>query len=124
VPIPWEKDAPAFGFNQTGESWLPQPAQYGEYSRDQQDGVEGSTLELYKKLLKVRKELALGHGDFSWHKDSLGEHSLGYVNSGVLVLANFSGKNIEIPAGEILLSSQNDLSSGLLEQDQVVWVKL
>jgi alpha-glucosidase len=124
VPIPWEKDLPAFGFNETGKSWLPQPAQYGEYSRDQQEGVDGSTLELYKKLLKVRKELSLGHGDFAWHKDSSGEHSLGYVNSGILVLANFSGKNIEIPTGEILLSSQNDLSSGLLEEDQVVWVKL
>ena len=124
VPIPWEKDAPAFGFNQTGESWLPQPSQYGDYARDQQNGVEGSTLELYKKMLKLRKELKLGHGDFAWHKDSSSEHSLGYVNSGVLVLANFTGKSIEIPAGEILLSSQNDLSSGQLEQDQVVWVKL
>jgi alpha-glucosidase len=124
VPIPWEKDAPAFGFNQTGESWLPQPSQYGDFARDQQNGVEGSTLELYKKMLKLRKELNLGHGDFAWHKDSSGEHSLGYVNSGVLVLANFTGKSIELPAGEILLSSQNDLSSGQLEQDQVVWVKL
>lgn len=124
VPIPWEKEAPAFGFNETGQSWLPQPEIYAGYSRDQQVGIEGSTLELYKKMLGIRKKYELGHGDFSWHKDSLGDHSLGYVNSGVLVLANFTGSNIPIPQGEILLSSQNDLSSGELTQDQVVWVKL
>ena len=123
VPIPWESDKPAFGFSDSGNSWLPQPAEYAKYSRDQQVGVEGSTLELYKKMLKVRKELSLGHGDFSWHQTS-GESSLGYVNSGVLVLANFTGPNIKIPAGEILLSSQKDLSSGELEHDQVVWIKL
>ena len=124
VPIPWEKEAPAFGFNETGKSWLPQPDSFASYSRDQQVGVEGSTLELYKKMLRLRKKYELGHGEFSWHKDSLGEHSLGYVNSGILVLANFTGANIEIPEGEVLLSSQNDLSSGELESDQVLWVKL
>jgi alpha-glucosidase len=124
VPIPWEADKPAFGFSASGESWLPQPAQYGEYSRDRQVGVEGSTLEFYKRMLKVRKELSLGHGDFAWHQPSASEHSIGYVNSGVLVLANFNGPNVKIPTGEILLSSQNDLSSGELEHDQVVWIKL
>jgi alpha-glucosidase len=75
-------------------------------------------------MLKVRKELSLGHGDFAWHQPSASEHSIGYVNSGVLVLANFNGPNVKIPTGEILLSSQNDLSSGELEHDQVVWIKL
>lgn len=26
VPLPWQSDGPAFGFNATGASWLPQPA--------------------------------------------------------------------------------------------------
>jgi hypothetical protein len=46
------------------------------------------------------------------------------VNSGVLVLANFDGDSIAIPSGEILLSTQDDLGSGMLEHDQVVWIKL
>ena len=124
VPIPWEADKPAFGFSTAGETWLPQPAAYAAYSRDQQVGVAGSTLELYKQMLKARKELSLGHGNFEWHAPSMSEHSLGFVNSGVLVLANFAGPNLKIPAGEVLLSSQVDLSSGELEHDQVVWIKL
>jgi len=124
VPIPWESDKPAFGFSATGKSWLPQPQSYGEYARDLQVGVKGSTLELYKTMLKNRKKFELGHGDFSWSNEHSGETSLGYVNSGVLVLANFDGDSIAIPSGEILLSTQDDLSSGLLAHDQVVWIKL
>ena len=124
VPIPWEAAKPAFGFSSAGETWLPQPDSYASYSRDQQAGVVGSTLELYKQLLRTRKAHDLGHGSFEWHEPSRSEHSMGFVNSGILVLANFNGPNIKIPAGEVLLSSQNDLTSGELESDQVVWVKL
>jgi alpha-glucosidase len=124
VPIPWESDKPAFGFSATGESWLPQPTSYGDYARDLQVGVKGSTLELYKAMLKNRKKFALGHGDFSWSSEHSDESSLGYLNSGVLVLANFNGADIAIPSGEILLSTQDDLSLGMLEHDQVVWIKL
>lgn len=124
VPIPWESDQPAFGFSASGKSWLPQPQSYGDYSRDLQVGVAGSTLELYKALLSNRKKFALGHGDFAWSDDHSGDTSLGYVNSGILVLANFDGEDIPLPSGEILLSTQNDLNTGLLEHDQVVWIKL
>jgi len=124
VPIPWESDKPAFGFSATGKSWLPQPQSFGDYARDLQVGVKGSTLELYKALLKNRKKFELGHGDFSWSSEHSGETSLGYVNSGILVLANFEGDSIAIPSGEVLLSTQDDLSSGLLAHDQVVWIKL
>ena len=64
VPIPWEKDAPAFGFSPTGASWLPQPEEFGPLAADQQRGVDGSVLELYREALRLRRELRLGeHGD-------------------------------------------------------------
>ena len=123
VPIPWEADKPAFGFNSTGEAWLPQPDLYKSYSRDQQSGVEGSTLELYKALLKHRKSLSLGFGELSWNRELSSETTLAYENSGVTVLANFDGPAIKIPVGEVLVSTQQDLSSGMLEHDQVIWLK-
>ena len=123
VPIPWEANKSAFGFSTAGDTWLPQPAAYANYSRDVQVGVPGSTLELYKRLLKLRKQFALGHGTFTWH-DATTATALGFVNSGVLVLANFGVQSIKIPAGEVLVSSQTDLASGELDQDQVVWIKL
>lgn len=123
VPLPWESNKPAFGFNATGESWLPQPEIYKSYARDLQSGVAGSTLELYKALLKHRKAFELGHGELTWNKELSSETTLAYENSGVLVLANFDGPAVAIPAGEVLVSSQTDLSSGKLEHDQVVWLK-
>src|SRR5205814_1651231 len=46
VPVPWEADAPAYGFSPSGHSWLPQPAEWAEYALDRQRGVPGSTYEL------------------------------------------------------------------------------
>ena len=34
---------------------------------DQQDGVAGSTLELYRTLLALRREHRLGRGELTWH---------------------------------------------------------
>ncbi len=41
VPIPWEADAPSYGFGPSAASWLPQPAVYGELAVDRQRGVRG-----------------------------------------------------------------------------------
>src|SRR5699024_2063426 len=51
VPLPWSKEAPAYGFSPTGRSWLPQPEVFGELAADVQEGVEGSTLEMYRAAL-------------------------------------------------------------------------
>ena len=42
------------------------PASTRDYAVDQQDGVEGSTLELYRALLRPRRERALGTGSLTW----------------------------------------------------------
>lgn len=126
VPLPWVADATeSNGFNNTGKSWLPQPANYRVFARNLQEGVAGSTLELYKRLLKVRKEFNLGAGAFSWVDDYDSETSLSYLNNGVLVITNFSGDPIALPAGELLVTTQHDLTiEGVLEHDQTVWLKL
>lgn len=63
VPMPWAGDAPAYGFSPTGASWLPQPEVFGELAVDRQEGVEGSTLEMYREALRLRRILGLGaHG--------------------------------------------------------------
>src|SRR5689334_20822326 len=62
VPVPWRSDAPAYGFSPNGASWLPQPGTYGELAPDRQRGVEGSTLELYRAALRLRRERGLGRG--------------------------------------------------------------
>jgi len=126
VPLPWEAGAGAAnGFNTTGKSWLPQPEIYAEYSRDQQEGVAGSTLELYKQALKLRKKLKLGEGSFDWAPEFVSDTSLGYKNGDVLVVHNFGHSPIELPNGEVLASSLHGMTSGHdLAADQTVWLKL
>lgn len=125
VPLPWESGAGAAnGFNSTGKSWLPQPEIYAAYSRDQQNGVAGSTLELYKHALKLRKKLRIGEGSFEWVKEFVSDHSLGFRNGEILVVHNFGHEPIELPAGEIIASSLEGMSEGhVLVADQTVWLK-
>ncbi len=126
VPLPWESGAGAAnGFNTTGKSWLPQPEIYAEYARDRQEGVVGSTLELYKHALKVRKELQIGEGSFEWVPEFVSENSLGFRNGEILVVHNFGHEPIELPAGEVIASSLTGMSDGHpLVKDQTVWLKL
>ena len=125
VPLPWQNDAPAFGFSDSGKAWIPQPDTYRDYSRNLQQGVEGSTLELYKSLLKLRKSHDLGNGSLVWKKELAGDNGLAYLNNDVLVIANIGGDKIKLPAGKILVSSQVGLDSeGTLETDQVAWLQI
>jgi len=126
VPLPWEANGGvSIGFNSTGKSWLPAPATYRKYARDVQEGVAGSTLELYKKLITERKKLALGSGEFRWAPEYSSANSLAYVNNGVLVLSNFGPGLITAPAGEIIVSTQSSLTAGgQLEANQSAWIKL
>jgi len=87
--------------------------------------VPGSTLELYKKLLKLRKQFGLGDGEMEWVTDFCSESTLAYKNNSVMVVANFGPEALALPAGEVLVTSQHDLTvEGVLEHDQVAWIKL
>lgn len=115
----------ANGFSTTGKSWLPQPSSYKRYARSEQEGIAGSTLELYKQLLKTRKANDMGNGEFRWAHEFMDESTLAYINNGILVLSNFKGDPVVIPAGEILATTQHDLTiEGELEHDNTVWIKL
>ncbi|MDP3968205.1 MAG: glycoside hydrolase family 13 protein [Nocardioides sp.] len=102
VPIPWVADAPAYGFSPTGRSWLPQPPAYGDLAADRQTGVDGSTLELYRRALRLRRELRLGEGDHTWD-DTLGADVLALRRrtplGEVLVVTNFGDAPVDLPAG-------------------------
>ena len=66
IPFPWSASGPSLGFGPTAATWLPQPAAYRELAVDRQEGVPGSTLELYRHLLGLRREHAVGTGSLEW----------------------------------------------------------
>ncbi|MFD1715304.1 glycoside hydrolase family 13 protein [Amnibacterium flavum] len=121
VPIPWESDAPAYGFSPTGASWLPQPGEWSELARDAQAGVPGSTLELYRAALAERVASGLGTGALSW-LGGFGDSVVAFVNAGVTVIANVGEIPVELPIGEVLLSSEA-LDGATLPPDTTVWLR-
>lgn len=124
VPIPWEPDAPAFGFNSTGASWLPQPDEWAHYARDTQRGVPGSTLELYRRGLELRRVHALGASRIHW-LDGLGDDVLAFRSGDIVVIANTSTTAVTLDEryaeGTVLLET-SERPSGSLPPDTTVWL--
>jgi alpha-glucosidase len=120
VPIPWEAGLPAYGFSPTGKSWLPQPADWDAFARDNQQGVPGSTLELYRLALKVRAEHGLGLGTLEW-LPGYADDVVAYRNGAVTVVSNLGTLDAALPAGALLLASA-ELSDGKVPTDATVWI--
>ncbi|WP_281882844.1 glycoside hydrolase family 13 protein [Agromyces rhizosphaerae] len=120
VPIPWESDAPSYGFGPTDASWLPQPDMWTDYARDQQSGDPRSTLELYRSALSLRRSHELGAGSVEWLPAS-GGPVLAFRNGDVTVVANTGDAPVALPAGQVLLAS-GPLGDGTLPVDTTVWM--
>jgi alpha-glucosidase len=127
VPMPWEAGKPAFGFGPgtgSGNSWLPQPPEYGELAVDRQNGQAGTTLELYRTLLSLRRARGLGAGAATLI--DLGDDIVALdIVSGVgqtRVVVNLGTADWPIPAdAHVLVSSDPDVA-GHLPTDRAVWI--
>ncbi|MCS5734563.1 glycoside hydrolase family 13 protein [Herbiconiux daphne] len=126
VPIPWEAGRPTYGFGPATSSlsWLPQPDDWDAYARDSQDGVPGSTLELYKLALALRSKFELGTGSVEW-LPGYGADVIAFRNGQVTVIANTGTTPVELPveshAADVLLSSES-LTEPALPADTTVWL--
>ncbi|MCC9145820.1 MULTISPECIES: glycoside hydrolase family 13 protein [unclassified Arthrobacter] len=125
VPLPWTPDGPAFGFNGTGESWLPQPQGWGELARGVQREDPDSTLNLYRIALDLRRELDLGNGSLAWWPGYDSEQVLAFANGNVIAVMNMGGTDVELPAGELIACSRNGaVWDGYLLPDCSAWVRV
>jgi len=120
VPIPWAADAPAYGFNATGASWLPQPTAWHELARDVQRADADSTLALYTRMLAERRAHGLGDGELR-RIDGLDPDAVAFTNGTVTVIANTGEHDLELPAGEVLLASE-PLTGRTLPPDTTAWL--
>ncbi|MBM7831974.1 alpha-glucosidase [Agromyces cerinus] len=120
VPLPWESTAPSYGFGPTDASWLPQPAQWAELARDVQAGDPVSTLSLYRDALALRRTHDLGAGTLEW-LPGYAETVVAFRNGDVVVIANTGDSSVEVPAGDVLLSSE-PFEGRSLPADTTVWL--
>ncbi|MFD5594946.1 alpha-amylase family glycosyl hydrolase [Streptomyces griseorubiginosus] len=119
VPLPWTTTGPSYGFG-AGGAWLPQPEWFAEYAVEAQDGTEGSTLELYRTALRLRRKLLQGE-DLTW-TDTASAGVLDFVrHEGWRCVTNLGETAVPLPEGEVLLAS-GPPADGLLGPDTTVWL--
>ncbi|GAB2532384.1 glycoside hydrolase family 13 protein [Brachybacterium huguangmaarense] len=129
VPLPWRHDAPAYGFSPSGESWLPQPDAFGELAADLQEGVAGSTLEMYRTALHLRRELGLGeHADGVTFLEDVPAGVLALEHAGVLVLVNTTDEDIPLAgipasAGREALVASAAGTADVIPAEAALWLR-
>ncbi|MFH8242530.1 glycoside hydrolase family 13 protein [Streptomyces sp. NPDC018321] len=138
VPIPWSGTEAPYGFGPVagGPSWLPQPESWRHLSVEAQSGDPGSTLELYRSALALRREHpALGAGDgVEWLEAPEGVLAFRRTARGpgdrawdgdLVCTVNLTGAPVRwTPQGRPLLSSGEPVAEGDaagLPADSTVW---
>jgi alpha-glucosidase len=119
VPLPWTAAAPAFGFT-TGTPHLPMPAWFAEHSVDQQLGRTGSTLELYRHAVRLRRELQTTE-NLTWVDAPDGVVWFRRDN-GWNSMTNCGDAPVALPEGDVVLSSAPLTSDGLAGES-TVWFR-
>ena len=131
VPLPWTADGPAFGFNDTGAAWLPQPDWYAGYAASAQDGVDGSILSLSRRAVGLRRERVARGADtaMTWLDDPSEPQLLSWrLPSGLTVAVNCSAdRGLPMPEhNRVLVSSAADWRDGddpaELAPETAVWL--
>jgi alpha-glucosidase len=119
VPLPWEAEAPAYGFSPTDRTWLPQPAFWADYALDRQRGVPGSTYEMYRSALRHRKERRLGAGSLEWV--DLGADAVAFRNGDMLVVTNLGRRPVPLPAAAQPILASAEITDNTVGTDVTVW---
>ncbi|MDP1877544.1 MAG: glycoside hydrolase family 13 protein [Actinomycetota bacterium] len=117
VPIPWSGTGPSYGFGPGEATWLPQPDDWRDMSVEAQQGLEGSTLELYRLALRVRREEpSLGDGPLEWldaPEGVLAFRRTGEAGADVIAVVNVAETPAHLPADwgtTILVASGDDVA--------------
>jgi alpha-glucosidase len=128
VPIPWTRSGPSLGFG-SAAPWLPQPKSWGELSVEAQLGAEGSTLELYRAALALRRaEPAFGDGSLRWLESPLftlaferGDDASG---SRLACVVNLGHESQPVSSyGDVVLASGPLTVEGALPPDTAAWLR-
>ncbi len=120
VPLPWKASGSSFGFGDGG-SHLPQPTWYSKFAVEVQDGNPGSTLELYRAALALRKRLISGES-LSWRSSESG--TLWFEREGGWsCFTNFTDHQVSLPQGEVLLTT-TEISGSKVPANSTVWLRL
>lgn len=123
VPLPWRAGDLHLGFGSGQQPWLPIPSSFETLARDLQAVSPSSHLSLYRRVLRLRRELGMGRGSLAWAEDWCTGYSLAYLNGTTLVLMNLNHEPLAMPAGDIIVRSSAAASGHLLASGETAWIQ-
>jgi alpha-glucosidase len=120
VPLPWSGEEPPYGFGDVApdRTWLPQPDGWAACTVEAQAGDPASTLALYRRALRVRRERLLGRPGFAWVDAP--EDVLAFSRGGVECWVNTGAEAVALPRHELLVASDPAVGR-LLPPDTGAW---
>jgi alpha-glucosidase len=119
VPLPWTSEGESFGFGD-GPSWLPQPREFADSAVSVEAGQDGSTLELYRQALRLRRELQSAES-LEWVETGDPDVVHFVRPGGWHCITNFGSTPFRLPAGTVRVSSA-PFEHGLLTGATTVWL--
>ena len=125
VPLPWQPDAPGFGFGPADGTppWLPQPAAWRQLAAAAQADDSGSMLALYRAALRARAIRAdLDDDSLTWL--SAPDGVLAFSRPGQFAcVVNISAAPVPLPHDAEVLLASGDLDGGKLPPDTAAWLR-
>jgi len=124
VPLPWDAAQANLGFG--GTPWLPQPAWFASLAAAGQDGVAGSTLEMYRSALAWRRKLQ-AEESLEWLSEPGAEVVHYRRPNGWGVLSNFAATPAPLPSGvdlaKVVLTSGDPAGTGAtIAAETTLWL--
>ena len=119
VPLPWDADQPYNGFG--GPPHLPQPDWFARYAAAQEAQQPESFLSLYRQALSLRRQLQ-GDEVLEWGGLDADEVLHLVRPGGWESVTNFGSESVDLPQGEVLLTSA-PLEDGRLSGRSTAWIR-
>ncbi len=134
VPIPWTGTVAPFGFGPgEGQPWLPMPESFATRTVEAQDDDPVSTLNFYRAVLAMRREVALGLGHevtlLRSTRNSLAFRRGAADGESLVCVVNCGSASAHLPAeaGELLMTSGAELTADgearLLPPNTAAWFR-
>jgi alpha-glucosidase len=119
VPLPWDGDGFSYGFG-AALAHLPQPAGFSKTAVAAQQGRDGTTLELYREALRLRRQLQTDE-TLTWVETGH-EDVLHFVRPGGWhCLSNFGTEPVAVGDGVLRIAS-GPVADGVLPGETTVWL--
>ena len=120
VPLPWTAEGESFGFGADG-AHIPQPDWFASYAVDVEEADPGSTLTLYRRALRLRRQLQTEEV-LEWTETGRDDVLRFTRPNGWQVVTNFGTEPFPLgaDAGAVVLGALED---GAVPAETTVWLK-